>query len=199
MSKDYTLNRLINDKSEHIFVLNMTPSFKKIGYNVSFDINYAGTMRSILIHSTWIPQDISEQAPKQIILDSPNFRRCFSQGQIKLMNPEEALAILAKPEAQEEKHRLMLKMQRVNDQIPEDQRLPPLPAELEKEDVPSNINPLVVDMCMRDDLTPIDVYSKIKTIEAGLTKEDITHLIRNLPDKARDERIENFLSERKAA
>lgn len=195
----YSLNQLAKDNNESVFVLNTTPEKFGKPSRVCFDITHGGgQVRSILVDISWIPQDLSMQAPKSVILESPYFRTAIQRGHLKLVSPKDAEIALSEPEAVEERNRLN---KISTDFMTADAEFSGdvLPRELEREDPLNNVKPAIVDMCMRDDGVPQEVYSRLRSMDPTLTIEDVKHVQSNLPDTARNTRIDKFIEQKLAS
>ena len=83
------------------------------GVILSFDVeNVRGAVSTIAIPRTWIPIDLTEQAKRDDILDSPNFRALMQRLQpngkrmIRVLEDAEAASMMKGEAAEDERRRL---------------------------------------------------------------------------------------------
>ena len=190
----YTIGQLTKSDSESVYVLNTSIRVNKHkrSTNVAFEIHYANQIRSVIIMDSWIPQDLSMQAPKHIILESPSFREAINKGLIELVRDPDAEKVLEDEDAQLESQRLKNKYSNVNADIDAE---PIMPKDIivQKEAEDAEVSAMVKDLCVRDDVDPVAVYSKIKNAEKTLSKLELQYLQRNLNAACRNEKIDNLL------
>lgn len=99
-----SLRDLEDQTDSSLFVLNNTQPRGQIVFNVS---TMKGRDRSVIIPDTWVPFDLSTQARKSEIVDSPDFRRAVSQRFLLIVSTASADEFFAKNElAQEELKRI---------------------------------------------------------------------------------------------
>jgi hypothetical protein len=194
-----TINSLLKSTSESVWVMNTSIQVNKNkkASNVSFEVNYGnGQIRSCIVHESWIPQDLSLQHPKSKILESPSFRECISRNLIKLADEEESVEMLEEDEdAQVELARLQNKYNSISKLSGDDSETSNMPNEIKvmKEAEDPNVNTMIKDLCIRDDMDPIEVYAKLRSSAPALTKEDLKYLQRNLHKNSTNEKIEKFI------
>lgn len=107
MEIEYTalsLNKIDNDtvKTGSIYVINNIDPIGKI----LFTCETTGKPVTVVVESTWVPQDLSTQTKKSDIVGSADFRRLVSTGRIHILEEKEALSILATPDAIAESKRV---------------------------------------------------------------------------------------------
>lgn len=196
-TQEYTLTDLANSKNESVYVLNTTSKTTGKPSAVAFTVTHTGgELSSILILSTWIPQDLSLQANKTSVLNSPGFRSSLKHGFIRLVNPEKAENILNDPEAQEESARIRSKLSRANNALPEDLRTPPLPDEIANSDVPDGVSLQLVDLCMLDDMDPKEVYARVRNMSESFSLQEVRYLKSKLNRKYMLSNMVAFLDQR---
>ena len=195
----YTIAQLTKSDSESIFALNTSiqVSKHKRSTNVSFEINYNNQIRSILVQDSWIPQDLTNQAPKSIILESPDFRAAINKGLIELVSDADALKILETEDAQIEAQRLKNKYNNATKDLDAAPVMPrDIISQVEADDHP-NVSSMIKDLCTRDDVDAVEVYSRLKTSENTLNKEEWAYLNKNLGGNARTDKVNAILAKHK--
>jgi hypothetical protein len=198
----YTINQLIKADSEFVYCLNtsINTSKYKRSTNVAFDVQSGNQVRSVMVHDSWIPQDLSQQAPKEIILASPSFREAINRGHIELVRDEDAEKILSEEDAIVEMQRLRNKY---NTAVQDLNMEPIAPRDIiVQKDTDDGISPMVKDLCVHneeDPLEPVAVYSRLRTAQNTLSKEEYMYLNKNLHASCRDAKIDEFLKKKLAA
>lgn len=61
---------------------------------------------SVPIQSTWIPQNLAEFVPRDVVLNSPRFLAAVKAGLVAILEDSDAAKYLATPQAQEERQRI---------------------------------------------------------------------------------------------
>jgi hypothetical protein len=192
----YTITQLTKSPSESIFVLNTSISVSKHkrSTNVSFEISYNNQIRSILVQDSWIPQDLTAQAPKEVILASPDFRQAINRGLIELVPDPDAEKILAEEDAVIEATRLKNKYNSATKDLDAAPIMPrDIITEMSADDHP-NVSSMIKDICARDDIDPIEIYSRLRSSEKTLSKEDWAYLNKNLGGAARTDKVNKILA-----
>lgn len=86
-----TLRELEEQKDTSLFVLNNTQPRGEIIFNVTTG---RGRDHTVIVPDTWIPFDLSTQAKKTEIIDSPDFRRAVTQKYIIVVSTSSADAFM---------------------------------------------------------------------------------------------------------
>lgn len=86
-----TLRELEEQKDTSLFVLNNTQPRGEIIFNVTTG---RGRDHTVIVPDTWIPFDLSTQAKKTEIIDSPDFRRAVTQKYIIVVSTTSADAFM---------------------------------------------------------------------------------------------------------
>jgi hypothetical protein len=95
-----------NDKGS-VYVLNSTEGTLEGNIVISIPKMNGNGQDLIRVPKTFIPIDVSQQASRQQLISSSEFRKTVGKGLIKLVTPEYAELLLAEPEAKEEQKRLV--------------------------------------------------------------------------------------------
>lgn len=90
-------------KNSSVFVMNMSNPAGKVVITVE---SGRGTPVSVVMPVTWIPIDLTSQATKKSILESPIFRRMVQNGLLTPVRAEYAEKIMSTEKAKEEYNRL---------------------------------------------------------------------------------------------
>jgi hypothetical protein len=190
----YTLGQLIKSESSEVYVLNTSigVSRHKRSSNVAFEIHYANQIRSVIVHDSWVPQNLAMQAPKEVILASPSFREAINKGLIELVRDPEAEKVLEDEDAVVELVRLKNKHNKANADLDTD---PIMPKDIivQKEAENDGISPMIKDICINEDRSAVEVYAKIRGAEKSLSKEEFQYLNRNLNGASRNEKIDALI------
>jgi hypothetical protein len=203
MAKKVSINSLLKSEEEEIYVINTSATIngpKRGASNVTFDVSYGnGQQRSVTIYASWVPQDLTSQASKSAILESPSFRDCIDQGWAKLVPNDEAETLLEDEDAVLEVQRLKSRHRAVNTALgvamDTNEKLPK-GLSVEKDAENGNVTPVLVDLCARDaeDIDHIEVYSKLRNLAPTMTLEDALYAHKNLPAGLRNAKINKFLN-----
>lgn len=99
-----TINAAERMEDSSVFVLNMTKPKGNVNFTVS-----DGTSKRIAVKvvCTFIPIDLTTQATKTSLMQSPEFRSLVTRGYLRLVDPEESRQFIeSSPEAKEEHQRI---------------------------------------------------------------------------------------------
>jgi hypothetical protein len=217
------IDLLRTQKSDHVYVMNKTRNARNSEGGVIISLHDEhGKEVSVSCPKTFIPVDIAEDLPKDIIMRGTNFLNCLRQGMLEVIPDEKAEEILSTEDGLYESKRLYVEKhsggeeQIDNDIVQSGANAvsigqPPRPAETAPPNEPAlpplrggagvvtesqstdGINPHVVRAMESNPLSDEDRYHMVKQLEADLTDMDL-HYIMNL---TRNERIRNWASDRR--
>lgn len=173
-------------KSGKIYVLNK--SKPKGDVLISFIQPGSGKSFVATIPKTWIPIEVSETVPLQIILESIDFRSYLRSKIIELVPAEKAIKTLSTKDAKEEFSRIYTSkftdQEKTVKDIDEDDE-----EDNFKRDVESFIkseNLLVKDILERNEGNKAGtILNELRSIEEELGKEDLVYVIKNTKGKIR--------------
>jgi hypothetical protein len=190
----YTINQLLKTDSESVYVLNTSISVSrhKRSSNVAFEIHYSNQIRSVIVHDSWIPQDLCLQAPKEVILASPSFREAINKGLIELVRDPEAEKVLDDEDAIVETLRLKNRHNKANADI-DMEPIMPKDIVVQRDAENDSISSMIKDLCINDDRSAVEVYAKIRGAEKTLSKEEFMYLNKNLNGACRNEKINDLI------
>ncbi|QRE00089.1 hypothetical protein [Burkholderia phage BCSR5] len=108
--KYLTVTEAEQQPGNSFWVLNTTDS-SDVGYSgdVLFDVpklNGNADADHILVEQTWLPQDLTEWVPKNQLLQASELRRCVRKGLISIISEADAIRIMQRPGAKEERQRI---------------------------------------------------------------------------------------------
>ena len=159
----------LEDKSlKEVWILNETKPKGEIALEVKNRADGSATLVSI--PPTWIPVCLTDQVPKQMLIDSPKFRAIISGGHIKLLDPAAVADILKDPEVAEEVDAIRSKTAEYYKET--------LPDEIKSE----SISVVVLDILAREAsnaITEGEAKDILNNREEELSDEDLEHLLKN--------------------
>jgi len=164
------VSELENTKSSTVFVLNRTDPIGTVCMTIK---SQDGEVSSLRVPRTWIPVEVSEQVDKNTLLKSHSFRQAIFNGTLDLIADADAEEVLSSAEGKAEYKSMRERMRTMSthgNTQPRD-----LQDETEQEAV---ISPQVLEIMERENVTDAERYSVIRTIEAQLTEEDLTYIIK---------------------
>lgn len=99
-----TLDEAIDDKRSSLYVINNVPMVHQMNGTIILAIMRKGTERTtaVAVKDTWMPQDLTQAARKDDILEDPIFRSYVGSGALKIIRADAAMKILASPAARDE-------------------------------------------------------------------------------------------------
>lgn len=100
---------LIDTPTGPIYVLNTSHNLRSIGSrggDVYVTVQVGAAARTLNIPRTWIPINVTATVPRKAVLESLYFLEALGNGLITAINSDDAQAILASEDAQEEARRL---------------------------------------------------------------------------------------------
>lgn len=93
-------------KFEEIWVLNKTSVTEDKPGSVLFSVKVDGDEQSIIIPSTWIPINLTDQVPADVLASSPNFRKVINSGRLTMHYAEDCIRFMQDKDAQAELNRI---------------------------------------------------------------------------------------------
>jgi hypothetical protein len=149
----------------------------------------------IKLYNTWIPIDLTAFAPRQTILNSPDFRQAMQRGRIQLVSNSVANDVLQSGEAADEERVLRI---RENYSDPDAQAQQIQAAGLNNtvqaqnanrqlargENLLVGVQPQVVGMMERESMTDRDVVTSLRTIASTLTERDLHYIMSRIDSSA---------------
>jgi hypothetical protein len=165
----------------------------------------SGKSYPLNIPKTWIPFCLNDRLSRSMIEGSFDLRQCIANGALKLMDPEEAMALLEDPDAK-------MEMERINKSIHVDKQLASRSKELTqtsdtastgpKEEYTANpedlVNQKVVDTVLgieNNTTTVRDAVSIIRTIEDNLSENDFSYIVSRVEESQFKKYAQKKLSE----
>lgn len=125
----------------------------------------------ITIPETWIPIDISAQAPINMILESTDFTRLVHSKILRVISEEAAEQILKMKEAQEEAARIAF-LPTVEEAMAEAEATA---------NVQSNVTGRVLNIVENPDMTIPQKITALRAIEKIFTDDDVAYLLKAPP------------------
>lgn len=190
------------DENKPIYVINT--SNPKGTLMCTFTDASGKNAKVLKIPKTWIPINVTAQAPKAILRDSLDFREHLYKRMITLISPEDALKILATEDAQEEvrilsnsdfAHNSSFASQRAKDLIAasdnsEQMKIKgQLKLENEEQNAANEINPAVIDIAHRYNQKDLDAkmaLREFRCIQETLKADDLDYVIGNCDSSIRE-------------
>lgn len=163
------------DKAEtqSIFVRNLSDKKPENNKKKTIIIIPLDGKKAVKVLNTKLPIDLTEQAPKEDILNSQSFRDALTNGYIELVSEEEAYKILTSPEAQREKEALFKNSANTLDSLFNRKKIDVVDANVEAPHIENlDIDITVLEALSREDLPDPERYNIIKNIEDSLAKKD---------------------------
>ena len=158
----------LEDKSvREVWAMNNTKPKGEIALGVKSPAD--GSVTLVIIPATWIPVCLTEQVPKQMLLNSPDFRKLVSSGGITVVESKGVLELLNDEDIRREAHAILNRNK--SDAID-------APTELPKE----NHSMLVLDIVAREinnEITEQGSLDILYTQEDSLTNDDLEYLVKN--------------------
>lgn len=135
------------------------------------------------IPKTWIPIDVTDKVPLQVIEESVDFRSYLRSKMLKLVPRKEAEKILNSPDADEEYERINTsKYTEDKRELSEEQRK----ADDTVKDYIKEENLLVQDILIRNEKSKASVtLNELKAIQEDLGAEDLVYVIQHTEGKIR--------------
>jgi hypothetical protein len=219
--------KLLNEQeSPHIYVVNKTDIARRAtgkgGVIISARDEF-GTEVSVTCPNTFIPIDLAEDLPKDIILRSANFLNMLRQGMLEVIPDEEAQNILSNEDALYESKRLYLEKHSGGEEVVSDDivptgtnarsignqarpdlnqppvnepNLPPLRVGvgvISEAESTDGVNPLIVEAMEHTDFDVEHRYNIVKQQEGKLTDSDLHYIMH----RATDDKIRNWASDQR--
>lgn len=172
-----------------LWVLNITDSWKSTRGTMSrhlVPIKHADGDTVVRIEDTWLPQNLSDQLPRGILLRSSEFRKAVSgnaaeaiRPAIRIISDEDAQRLLEHPEAEAEKKNIRLnaaEKQQARDRAGKNEE-----AKTEK---PPEARPVIMAMVTRYAnglLDDNDLMIAIKAEKSRMTRDDLRFLMEDGP------------------
>jgi len=192
------------EKGWAVWVLNNTKPKGRV--TVTFSDN-TGYRQPFVVEKTWIPFNVSEIIPTDVIKQSMDFRRHLRKGVLKLITPEKAEEILKDNMAEDERERLFTSIysanstansERVQNLVEvqrtaygeQEQMQTRVVAEINDEQMKSgNLTPSVLDICNRfngQSLQAREALNELKCIDEEITEQDCQYIITNCDGQVRN-------------
>jgi hypothetical protein len=160
----------LDDKNiKEVWVLNETKPKGVIALEVKNRADGSATV--VAIHPTWVPICLTDQVPKQMLVDSPKFRSIISGGFIKLLDPKGVAEILDDPDVAEE-------ISKIRDKTADFYK-ETMPTQLEMSD---SVSVVVLDLMSRESNNSIpenEAREILNNREEELSDTDLEYLIKN--------------------
>jgi hypothetical protein len=201
-----TITQLENLGEDRIFVINeFVSNDGKMG-DILIPMSHSeGQGLAIRIPMTWIPVEVTQQIPKEPLLKNVIFRQQLQRRHIRAIPVEVAEAILEDERAQDELARIETNRQQVtalamsdNDAVLLDEPKLKEGAKGEYDPAYQGINPVIVELFKRTDVSDSERYSAVRTTLATLKLADLNFIAKNSDDpmtlklvKAAIEKIKN--------
>jgi hypothetical protein len=168
-----TIGELENSKSSSVWVLNNSNPKGNVNITMS---DGQGNNVLVQVPVTFIALDLTTQATKQALVTSPLFRRMLAQNVLKLIREEEeALAMMATPEAQKEAERLYNRVQDLN----VDAAYMPQEAQRAKAEGDGSVSGFAMNIAMAKDLDEDQVMTTLRNNESALSNDDWNYIAQN--------------------
>jgi hypothetical protein len=166
--KNLRVAELEDKKISEVWCLNNTKPRGEIALTVKSPSDGSRTL--VTIPATWVPVCLTEQVPKNMLLNSPEFRRLVASGGILLVLAADVDSILGDADVSREMRNLSSKSHNAD----ESAMVPTTYKE--------NINILVLDLISREKNNEIqenEAYDILLKQEDSLQREDFEYLIKN--------------------
>jgi hypothetical protein len=124
---------------------------------------------------TFICVDLTTQATKQGILSSPTFRRMVNARMLTLISEEDAMRMMASPDAQKEAERLYNRAQ----DLSVDAAYMPQEAVRAKAEGDGSVSGFAMNIAMAKDLDEDQVMTTLRNNESTLTQDDWSYIAQN--------------------
>ena len=166
------ISQLEDKNIKEIWILNKTNVSMNLKGDIALEVkNRAdGSPTVVKIPPTWVPVCLTDQVPKQMIMDSPTFRTIVSGGHIKILDPAGVIEILKDPEVAEEINAIRNKTaDYYKETVPDAVKAQEISA-LAQDIISRELNGLITEAASRD---------LLNNREDDLTDEDIEYLLKN--------------------
>ena len=126
MKKTMTIQEAVEaaDK-DPLWVCNITDGAERAEYrpaDLYFTVKDGNDAISMEVPQTWLPQLLTEQAPRSIILRSKGFLDALRNGLVEILTPAYADKLNSDPQAQTERDRLINNQRKVRNVVNEQQK-----------------------------------------------------------------------------
>lgn len=163
-------------KGEPIFVKSAAGRGAAAGDVIITCYGNEGRSHTLIVPKTYIPIRLTDQAPSDLILNSPDFRRAVSMGLLIIVPVEEALEELASPDASREMERLR-KDTMFKPFQPESSKTSVTPLEAAIALGGDSVSARVKDMMLRSDLSDDDRLAFLRADKETLTQDDFKYIL----------------------
>lgn len=198
-----------NEKDGRVFALNssdLAGRRDKGAVNIGITMRNSET-RNVLLPNTWIPIDLSQQMPKDELLNSPAFLTNVMRGIIMLVDSDTAEKLLSDPDNMAEQTRLFEEQMSllspemdIDKQLEANRNRRRAQAEPDDDDEGSpaldGVSAKIQEAVGRSDLTPQQRYAVVKNAESTITVTDLKYIMNNSEDQRLVELASNILKEK---
>jgi len=163
------VSELESKEIKEIWVLNNTNPKGEIALSVKNRADGAPSL--VTIPPTWVPVCLTEQVPKGMLIESPEFRRLAASQGVLLLEPKGVQTIMDHPDITREVQEI--KRRATGEAVEE------VPAELAREQTQSV---LILDILSRETNNEIQEQEALDILnsqEDSLTNADLEHLVKN--------------------
>lgn len=204
LKRRISLSEIDREAGSHVYVYNRaTEKYRQKAVVLIPQQKPDGTSDSIPVPATWIPYDLSECIPKDMLLNNMIFMRLVAQGVLELVRTAEAQTILDTPAAMAEAERIRASSLVIPDPNsgpgeflaqPAPGPLPqPAPGQLA--DVAEGVQPVLVDLMSRDDIDDGARLGNLRVLAETLGAKDLEYVQAHSNDEGISQFVANKLRE----
>ena len=167
-----TISQAEVDNSSSLFVVNMSnPSG-----NIHFDVETRGGNRNLIyVPATTVAIDLSMQAVKADILQSPSFRKYVSVGFIRIVDTKQAEAFMNNPKHQQEFKKAM----RYNLEESSVQPMVQVAEPQQENNITDELTPVIIRVAGDDQMSEQEAVEILEQNEHVINIADLQYLVDN--------------------
>lgn len=197
LKRDLQLNSIHyyrNNGSDHVFVYNDSSKHSPQGTSsiVIIPLNENSTLR---IPNTRLPIDLTEQAPKEEVINNKLFMDLIFKKILRICSDEEAFDVRSDPAAIAELNKLAEGNVNQNlDKMYDRKEIEVKEGDLVDSTTPAKleVNLTVMEILAREDISQDEKISTVKNLASTLTEKDWKYIFENSQDDLKDLALENL-------
>ncbi len=174
LAASLTLGQLEKSESSSVWVLNNTEP--KGNVNITMN-DGQGASLVVTVPVTWIPIDLTTQATKTALINSPHFRRMLSINALLLVGDDQAEITMAAANAQKEAGRVYSRVLDLAGAI--DVNTMPAAAAKASTESSGNISGMAMQLAMATDLDEDQVMTTLQGNASSMSDQDMQYLAEN--------------------
>ena len=174
MANPITIAQAEQSNSSSVWVLNSSGSSGRAKGNLHITIVEGnGRATVVTVPNTRIPVDLTTQATKNALMQSPDFRRCVAAKVLTLIDDKTAEKLLDNPDAQAEQRRLL----NIDSAHQHETDIPELKALQAQES--GKIGPFALNLAHTEDGDEDAIVANLKNNADNLSTEELQYVVNN--------------------